>query len=184
MTERGDHWTLWLENKSSQEIGEKIAEFEALAERDPLTSLLNIRGWNNLLRTYTSLADREGETLAFLVLDVDDFKNINDTFGHKAGDLTLKFIANILRENGRQSDMEARIGGDEFAVMLPFADQNDAEIVKQRLTNLLQEMINDELLRKMNLSVSIGVGIRQPYGSVEQAINDADENMYHIKRNR
>lgn len=68
--------------------------------------------------------------------------------------------------------------------MLPFADWSDAEVVRQRLSNLLQEMVDAELLKKMNLSVSIGIGIREPYGSVEKAIDDADENMYHIKRNR
>jgi len=100
----------------------------SLASRDPLTGLFNRRRLEEELSSHLAASRRYGTTGALLVLDLDHFKPINDTFGHQAGDLVLRAVGEILRTATREADVPARLGGDEFVVLLPHADATGAEM--------------------------------------------------------
>jgi diguanylate cyclase (GGDEF)-like protein len=185
---RHDYWTKWIENKSPEEIAKMLADIEYESEHDGLTGLLNRKGWNRQLSNFEVLSDREGKELSFLIIDINDFKRINDSFGHNVGDEVLQFVSRIFKSVDRSSDIQARIGGDEFAILLPFTNFEEAEKLKDRIIHKMTEEI-DELpdnnnLVKVNPSVSIGTGTRKPYGDSTIAIKQADDNMYTIKRNK
>jgi len=103
------------------------------AMRDPLTALYNRRGMSVHLRHWLAWADRYGRPVAVLLVDVDDFKAINDTFGHATGDRTLKEVAHCLRRSVRGSDIVARYGGDEFAIIAPETEDEELRKLMQRI---------------------------------------------------
>jgi diguanylate cyclase (GGDEF)-like protein/PAS domain S-box-containing protein len=144
------------------------------ATHDPLTGLPN--------RTLFSerLDEAIGGPLALLLIDLDGFKAINDTYGHPAGDEILVAVATRLRRCVREEDTPARLGGDEFAVVLPGADRDDAEWVAERLTVLLTDTVAvDGVLLTVHASIGIATG---PTDDRELLMRNADEAMYASKR--
>jgi two-component system cell cycle response regulator len=110
-----------------------LAEVERLATRDGLTGLANRRLFEESLEREIARADRKGSPLALVVLDVDHFKDVNDTLGHQAGDAVLREVGRALSENTKASDLPARYGGDEFVVLLPDCSGPDSYAVAERL---------------------------------------------------
>ena len=151
-------------------------QLQFLAEHDSLTGARNRRRFERDLSDQVARARRYGEHAALLILDVDDFKQINDVYGHRTGDRALKAIAAALMERLRETDVVARIGGDEFAVLLPYANEEQARVV----AGSLQDAITDcGLDRLVGLSVSIGlVLIDGETESEEAAFAAADRAMY------
>jgi diguanylate cyclase (GGDEF)-like protein len=159
------------------------ADLEILATTDPLTRLLNRRHFETLARAEWARFQRYGRPLSILALDVDHFKSINDRFGHDAGDLVLKAIADLCRETKRQPDVLARIGGEEFVVLLPETDESAAEIAAERLRGTIEHA--EGILPGQNLKVTVSVGIaegRLSMPSYEAMLKRADEAMYEAKR--
>jgi diguanylate cyclase (GGDEF)-like protein/PAS domain S-box-containing protein len=154
-------------------------QLQFLAEHDSLTGARNRRRFERDLSDQVARARRYGEHAALLILDVDDFKHINDVYGHRTGDRALKAIAAALMERLRETDVVARIGGDEFAVLLPYANEDQAQVV----AHSLQDAISDcGLDRLVGLSVSIGLGlIDGDTKSEEAAFAAADRAMYQNK---
>lgn len=185
---RQDYWTQWLKEKSHEEIARQLAELESQAEHDTLTGLLNRRGWDRMADQYVRLCDREKMPLSVLVVDLDKFKDINDEWGHDVGDQALIFTSGIIKDRDRGSDVQARIGGDEFGLILPFTDYEGAVTVKNRIVMEIQRSLNEmednDILAAAGLSLSIGIGTRQPQESFKKAFNQADENMYRVKRGK
>ena len=116
------------------------AELEALALRDGLTGLGNRRAFEQRMTLEISRAARYGHALSLVMLDVDFFKEYNDTFGHVGGDEVLRILADSLTEQGRETDFFARYGGEEFAVILPHTDSEGALIVAERLCRRLEKL--------------------------------------------
>ncbi|MFO8007211.1 MAG: diguanylate cyclase [Candidatus Brocadiia bacterium] len=161
---------------------EKLRE---LSLHDELTGLYNRRGFVALAEQQLKLADREEGAVLLLFADLDGLKAINDQFGHQAGDKALQDVARVLKKTFRKSDILARVGGDEFAVLAFGAGKKDADTVAQRL----QEALNERLAREEDayeLSLSVGVAYRGPKGdeTIEDLIATADELMYEHKRRR
>lgn len=183
---RESFWSEWVEAKSPQEIVEMIAKQESLAETDHLTEVYNKRGWDRHVKEVTALADRLNEPTSVLMVDVDKFKAVNDTWGHEAGDQVLIFISQALKDLSRQSDVVGRLGGDEFGVMLPLTDREGAKEVKQKIVEeferSLNEMNEDDLLATIDIKFSIGIGTREPKEKFSKAMKEADKNMYQVKR--
>jgi diguanylate cyclase (GGDEF)-like protein len=148
------------------------AQLEELAMHDPLTGLFNRRALMEHLNSELRLVKRTGETLAFAMIDVDDFKRINDTRGHAGGDAALKAIAEILRSCTREIDIPARFAGDEFSLIMPRTDRTSAQGVMERVT---------EALRAQSLPASIGVAFTRPGIDEDTLMHEADAAVYTAK---
>ncbi|RJR16458.1 MAG: diguanylate cyclase [Nitrospiraceae bacterium] len=151
---------------------------------DDLTGLFNRRGFFTLGEQQCRLADRHGRMMSLLYIDLDGFKNINDELGHKAGDEALIDTANILKKTFRKSDIIARIGGDEFAVLLTEPSQfSNEEIIISHVMERFS-LHNVQGGRKYELLLSIGMAHYSPERpcSVDQLLNKADTLMYEDKK--
>ena len=148
---------------------------EAEAETDSLTKLFNRRGWDRLLAAEESRCRRYAHSASVISVDLDEFKKINDLQGHTSGDAMLVNAAQALRASTRTSDVVARCGGDEFAVLAIHCDQQQADQLVARM---------HESLAQFDLRGSIGVGVRNPAKTLGDAWKQADQNMYVVKRNR
>jgi diguanylate cyclase (GGDEF)-like protein/PAS domain S-box-containing protein len=154
-----------------------------LAEHDALTGARNRRRFERDLSDQVARARRYGEQAALLILDVDDFKEINDLHGHRTGDRALKAIAAALMRRLRETDVVARIGGDEFAVLLPYANESQAQVVATSLQRAISGCTVDTAeFAHLALSASIGlVLIDAETQSEEAAFAQADRAMYQNK---
>jgi diguanylate cyclase (GGDEF)-like protein len=117
---------------------EAEAKLREQAFTDNLTGLLNRHGWTERAPALFDQSRRYGTPLALLMLDLDKFKAINDTLGHETGDRVLQIFSGVLRSQRRSSDLAARMGGEEFALLLPHTDAAAAVLIEQRLRNALQ----------------------------------------------
>ncbi|TFZ46609.1 sensor domain-containing diguanylate cyclase [Stenotrophomonas maltophilia] len=156
-------------------------QLQRLSRMDPLVELAN-RGFL-ILRAQQVLdkAQGQGGFACLLMLDVDDFKRINDSHGHRAGDEVLRQIAATLREFARPGDIPARLGGDEFVVLLRDCTTRDAMQVAERIRLHLLEAAR-QVAPGVEVSVSIGIAATPGQGTVEDWLATADKALYHAKR--
>ena len=157
-------------------------ELRSLALTDDLTGLHNRRGFLALATQQLRLALRNAQGLLLFFVDVDNLKETNDSFGHHEGDLVLGRVADALKETFRDSDIVARLAGDEFAVLAADTSSPDQDAMLRRLENSLTKLQANE--RRYDLSVSVGVVRFDPKQSVslEELLARADEAMYENKR--
>jgi diguanylate cyclase (GGDEF)-like protein len=149
------------------------SELERLAMHDPLTNLINRRALMDRLRAELATFKRTGDSLAFAMIDIDDFKSINDARGHAGGDDALRAFASILRSRTRETDIPARFAGDEFALIMP---RTDSATVKSVMTRIY------DALAGRRLGASIGIAFATRDMSDEALIARADEGVYAAKR--
>lgn len=156
-----------------------------LAATDKLTGLRNRRMFDQRLEEEIARARRNDKPLSLLMLDVDDFKQINDTRGHVAGDIVLQSLGHALSELLWRADFPARYGGEEFAVILPETDWNGAKLVAERIRTFVAKMLPEALPLeyKVPVTVSIGVATFPDCGASSQGLIDrADQALYTAKR--
>jgi diguanylate cyclase (GGDEF)-like protein len=161
---RAFHWT---EQQASQ------------ARIDSLTGLANRRALEEILAAEIARAHRFTHQLAVVLLDLDRFKEINDNFGHAAGDVMLREVSRLLTSLARQGDTVARWGGEEFVVVLPETDLEGAE----RFADRLRRTIEAQSVGDMQTSASCGVATMLPEDNVEELLHAADEALYQAKTN-
>lgn len=163
-----------------------LMEIQQKAELDPLTGLLNRSALYQKLNTLIEQSRREQLPLALLMLDLDKFKEINDCFGHIAGDQLLVQVAERLTGNLRRSDAAARYGGDEFVVLITnYHSFDDLKLVLERKREILIQPYSiqtDDYMHQLDVGVSIGVKEWQPSMSVDQLFHQADMAMYQSKQ--
>ena len=153
-----------------------------LAEHDPLTGLANRRRFDQELARHVDDCHRYGPRGAVLMLDLDHFKQVNDTLGHAIGDELLVDVARVLLQRMRSTDLVARLGGDEFAVLLPHADQKSAELVAGSLVETLAEEVSGLEDTRSGVTASIGgVIIEETHLSASDVLSAADAAMYVAK---
>jgi diguanylate cyclase (GGDEF)-like protein/PAS domain S-box-containing protein len=153
-----------------------------LAEHDSLTGLRNRRLLERELAIQVSRCQRYDETAAFLALDLDGFKQVNDTYGHRVGDELLKALAAELARRLRGSDLIARVGGDEFAVLLPGTDRQAARSVAANLRDMVVDCSVQADGHRVAVDVSVGVAaIDRQTPSAEAVLIEADRAMYAAK---
>jgi diguanylate cyclase (GGDEF)-like protein len=158
-------------------------DLQRLADHDELTGLFNRRRFEDELARAVAFAARYGGGVAALVLDLDNFKYVNDTLGHKAGDDVIQSVVGILRERVRETDVLARLGGDEFAVILTSIDAEGAQTVAADLLKTLRQHKVWTNGQCVSMTASIGVALLQnPDPSGGQLMVDADLAMYEAKR--
>jgi diguanylate cyclase (GGDEF)-like protein len=154
-------------------------QLREMAMRDPLTGLFNRRHFEAELERQVALTRRSGQPGALLLLDLDRFKEINDSFGHAAGDVMLRAVSRLLTSLARQGDTVARWGGEEFVVVLPETDLAGA----QRFAERLRRTIEAHAVGDMKTSASCGVATMLPEDSVEELLGAADQALYQAKSN-
>ena len=160
-----------------------LQKAEALSVTDDLTRLYNSRYLNRALRRETKRASRNGRPLSLLFLDLDGFKMVNDNHGHLAGSKALAETATIVRGCARETDVVARFGGDEFALILPDTGQEGAVAVATRIRDRVgaAQFLAEEGL-SLHLTVSVGVAtLPDSVGSAEELLRAADAAMYQVK---
>jgi len=173
--------------ETNQQLKQLNDEFRLLSITDPLTGLFNRRHFDELMETEVGLSNRHGDPNSILLIDIDFFKGINDTYGHYVGDLVLKSMTRILQENLRRTDAICRIGGEEFAVLCKRADKAGAMEIAEKLRKVVEETpmapeADDELM----ITISIGVAsvpAKSKNTTPKQLFKDVDTAMYYSKNN-
>ncbi|CAB1059258.1 diguanylate cyclase/phosphodiesterase (GGDEF & EAL domains) with PAS/PAC sensor(s) [Olavius sp. associated proteobacterium Delta 1] len=160
-----------------------IKELQRLTTEDPLTGLYNSRHLFDQLEKEINRAKRYLHSLSLMFIDIDDFKSINDTYGHMLGDKVLSQIANRLKDCLRSNDTAYRFAGDEFTIILPETTLGEAKIVADRvLTKFVQDSITINEKEISKISLSIGITEYQINEGIEQLLHRADLTMYEAKQ--
>jgi diguanylate cyclase (GGDEF)-like protein len=162
-----------------QRVTESLDELTRAATVDPVTGLFNRRYFESRIQVEVERARRQQQDLALLMVDIDDFKRINDTFGHLEGDRALRDVADLLRRGVRIFDVCARYGGEEFAIVMPGATREMAVQVAERIR---RGMHDRSRLTPLPMTVSIGVGFLGAESSEEDLIGAADRALIAAKR--
>lgn len=162
-------------------LRKRVEELDELAHQDSLIALPNRRGFLRELDRLIARVQRYQVPAAMLFVDLDGLKMINDSFGHQAGDEALIEVANLLERGVRRSDVVARIGGDEFGILLENADEPRARDTARRLTDLIGESGFNHDGDSLPLSVAIGVTMIGEGDSAADVMARADEEMYRAK---
>jgi diguanylate cyclase (GGDEF)-like protein len=166
------------QNQAFQQQHESLSK---LTVTDPLTQLANRRFFENQLKLEIKRLSRHGQGLSMLVIDVDDFKKLNDTLGHTAGDEFLRQIARILKETLRATDLAARYGGEEFVVVATGTTLQGAVVLAEKIRTAVAEasFIVDSSMRPRRVTISVGVA--EYRGSQTDLFNSADAALYEAK---
>jgi diguanylate cyclase (GGDEF)-like protein len=155
------------------QLSRRVAAAEANALVDPLTGVFNRRGWNALVGRETARSQRERTSMTVFIMDIDQFKLINDRYGHARGDQVLKDVASAIRTSARANDVVARLGGDEFGLLA--LEDGSTEALLERL---------DRALAPIGVSLSVGYATAPPGTDVGIATEAADRRMYVNKETR
>ena len=169
-------------DRDRDRLSDLAVRLEELATRDGLTGLLNRRQLEQRLREAIRMCSRYKLHTSLILLDIDDFKDVNDTLGHPAGDTVLRRYAEVLKDAIRSTDMAFRFGGDEFLVMLPNTSPDVAAILGRRLMIALQQVDLDGLPEASRPTVSVGIGAVPPEANeTSEALSAVDEALYQAK---
>jgi diguanylate cyclase (GGDEF)-like protein len=161
---------------------EKLQELQRQASQDPLTGLKNRRRFDEDLRSAMARARRERTTGAMLMLDLDHFKEVNDSHGHQAGDRLIVEIADVLRRRTRESDSLGRLGGDEFAVVLPRCSRGEALLTAEAITRAIREHEPiGEGVEAVTACVGVAMFGEDPRQGAASVASQADAAMYAAK---
>lgn len=160
-----------------------LQEYKVKAEQDALTGLHNRNWMVEIFPKQLDLSLRIGQSVSFMIIDVDFFKKINDSYGHTVGDKVLQHLASVLQNNMRSTDLLARYGGEEFVILMPATNvakaRSSAERLKKRISQA--QMITDDIT--INLTVSIGVAECQPNWELNDLLQASDSALYKAKKN-
>jgi diguanylate cyclase len=173
------------QQKVIEELKERMELAESEANIDYLTQTFNRRSFERALQEAFKDFKEKGAVFSLVIIDLDNFKYINDKYGHSMGDIVLKRVAHGLRVNLRAKDILARWGGDEFAILMPGTKEEQAKTVAERLKRGIESIevvIHDE---KVGLSFSYGVvEVSDNFSSTDDMIKEADRRMYQQKNNK
>ena len=167
----------------NQKLEKTIRQLEVTARTDELTGLSNRRWLNLMLEGRWAEAERHDLSMAFIMIDLDGFKQLNDRLGHQRGDDLLRIVGEVIDGNCREIDVAARYGGDEFCILMPHTDLDAAMHVANRISGAFRDRIEELDLGVVSVGLSIGVGHRDLSnpGSAEDLVRHADEAMYAAK---
>jgi diguanylate cyclase (GGDEF)-like protein len=184
---------LVLELKQAKEMAETMAveacqaqeRLRELSIKDGLTDLYNHRYFQDLLDKELPRVERYNHKLSLIMVDIDHFKNVNDTYGHPQGDIVLHAIADIFRNEFRKPDTVARYGGEEFAIVLPETDIKGAVVIAERLRKRVEQQTIKLEEKNVNVTISLGVTMydaSKDRKSKADIIDAADKALYNSKQ--
>lgn len=174
-----------LSNKVIEELEEVHKKLKEEANKDYLTNLYNKRYFDEVSHNLIEIAKRQNSPISVIMIDIDFFKNINDTYGHIVGDEVIKNIASLLIKNTRKSDIVSRFGGEEFAILLPNTNKKDAKEIAEKLRNIIEEhIIILENTKEIKLTISLGVCQMNLKcdENISKVIDNADIALYQAKK--
>ena len=183
-----DHLESEVEDRTS-ELRASQRQLERMAHEDFLTSLLNRRSFSDRAITEISNAIRFLRPVSLLLVDIDHFKNVNDTYGHSAGDLVLKAIASSMKKTCREGDLICRYGGEEFVVLLHASEPDKARVLATRLRQAINEIRVTSDNQSISVTASFGMVCLEEMTQteesaeklLEQLLASADQAMYQVK---
>ncbi|WP_434700385.1 diguanylate cyclase [Pseudomonas sp. D1-1] len=159
------------------------AQLQLLSSTDRLTGLYNRGHWEASLKAAYARHQRYGNALSLVMLDIDHFKRVNDTYGHQAGDKVIEQVARLLHEHVRESDVAGRYGGEEFGVVLSDTDSAGGQIFAERLRKAVEESLVQYNGQDIRFTVSLGVAdLSQPANDHAELIARADQALYTSKK--
>lgn len=164
----------------THELSEAKDSAELLARTDSLTGLNNRRAFTESAITQMMFCARHHYPVSILLLDLDHFKKVNDTFGHAAGDIALQHIAHLLKQHIRGSDICGRLGGEEFAVLLSNTHADEAIRVAEKIRLAIES--NDTQYNEKNIHLTVSIGISSGKQNLDDLLNTADKAMYKAKQ--
>jgi diguanylate cyclase (GGDEF)-like protein/hemerythrin-like metal-binding protein len=160
----------------------KTQKYERLSEEDPLTGIYNRRAFMQAINYEVEQAHKSHRPLSVLILDLDHFKQVNDTYGHEIGDHLLKHFVSHTNELTRNSDFFARIGGEEFALLLPNTSHEGAQTLAEKIVKEIAALNLDSIAPGLQMTVSIGIAVHRDNISSKTLLKEADEQLYEAKR--
>jgi diguanylate cyclase (GGDEF)-like protein/PAS domain S-box-containing protein len=171
------------QKKTEQELRESEQKYREMSITDSLTKLYNSRHFFRQLANEVARAKRYGIPLSLILMDIDDFKRYNDSYGHLEGDKALKGLSEVIRKNLRACDSAYRYGGEEFTVLLPETEGEDAFIAAERLRKEFENEVLSPLPgSEVHMTISIGVSRYIPDEQPSTLLKRADEGMYKAKK--
>ncbi|HEX6790310.1 MAG TPA: diguanylate cyclase [Candidatus Krumholzibacteria bacterium] len=168
-------------NSKNDELQATTLQLEKLSVTDGLTGLFNHRHFWNLMNTEMTRVGLSAGNLALVLIDLDDFKRVNDKFGHSVGDMLLKTVADALSETVRDTDIVARYGGEEFAVMLPDTDEGGVQNVAEKIRAAVETIRFNVPDTDITLKVTVSIGVSVFRGNRREFFNAADRALYKSK---
>jgi diguanylate cyclase len=166
---------------SRVQLEKAMLRIETMAARDELTDLINRRSLVDLLKQSKSRGDRYGTTFSMLMVDIDFFKRVNDTFGHQAGDVVLKTFAQAASASLRATDVMGRYGGEEFMAVLDQTPVDNCAVVAERLCSLARQLNFDQLAAGFRITISIGGAEYRKPEEWQATVERADQALYRAK---
>ena len=170
-----------ISDKYQAETKEIKEKFEHEARIDHLTGLANRRDMYRVMQTEIARVTRHGGTLSLIMFDFDDFKSINDKYGHEAGDLTLQYCANLLQEVLRREDTCARWGGEEFMLIQPGNNRDGVLCTAERLRSIIEQNPLSFKGKKIEATISLGVALYRPGEPLNDFLYRVDKSLYNAK---
>ena len=192
LSEKEINYIEQLTNQAATTINRANVYAEILkhATLDALTSFYNRRQLEERIKQEVSSAKRQKRNLCAIMIDIDYFKHVNDTYGHATGDLVLKTVSNVIKRQLRDYDIAGRYGGEEFAIMLPYTKIHEAKMVAQRLRKAVEKTqidiskINtDSDEKNINVTISLGVSEYNSGDDEKTLLQKADKALYNAKNN-
>ena len=168
---------------SRKKLQASLIKIREMAIHDDLTGFFNRRHLMELIETENSRSVRTGSVFSLVMMDIDKFKSINDTFGHQAGDNVLITFSAIIRSILRKTDFCGRYGGEEFLIVLTQTDMKEAKVFAERIRACVEESFFPDLGADSRVTVSIGIARHRTNEDIERTISRADEAMYKAKNN-
>lgn len=170
--------------KANVALEESVKELHKLSMVDTLTNIYNRRYFFKVSENLISIAQREQKKVALMMIDIDYFKNINDTYGHDAGDFILINVVKEIEKMMRKSDVFARVGGEEFAILLHDTSINGASVIAEKIRTTIENTVFRYNSIKIELTLCIGItALNEQNNTIESLYKEADKQLYIAKDN-